>query len=225
LENTIIKLKKILIENLKKIAFKYLKLGKPNYLYCVEPAQLAAIVNELSRLKDIKANIAEIGVARGLTTRFICEHIVNEEMQKNLKFFAIDTFDSFTDEDLDFEVKNRGKILNDLKGFEYNDFNVWKKNFEKFPFLEAIQSDCSIVDYDRLGPLKLTFLDVDLYVPTLTTLEKVYKATISGGVILVDDVRENHTYDGAFDAYNKFCDKNKLPKKVIGNKCGLIVKP
>ena len=40
---------------------------------------------------------------------------------------------------------------------------------------------------------KANFSDVDLYVPTLTTLEKVYKATISGGVILVDDVRENHT--------------------------------
>jgi hypothetical protein len=215
---------KTLIEFAKKIAFKHTRLGAPRYPYNVEPIQLATLVMELERVKNFTGNIVEIGVARGMTTRFLSQHIVNQELDKTLTYYAIDTFDSFTGDDLKYEVEQRGKSLFELKGFEYNDYKTWQKNFDEFPFVRAIKSDCATYDYKNIMPIKLTFLDVDLYLPTKKVLPKIYEATISGGVILVDDVLNNTTYDGAYQAFMEFCEEQKLPATVIGNKCGYIQK-
>lgn len=80
-------------------------------------------------------------------------------------------------------------------------------------------------DYNSIAPLKLCFLDVDLYLPTQKTLPKLYAATVSGGAILVDDVMDNHVYDGAYHAYMEFCQELGVEPKTIGNKCGVIYKP
>ena len=213
---------KPLKELLKQIAFKYLKLGAPNYLYNVEPIQLAKIISELIRLDSTEGNILEVGVARGMTTRFICEHLTNTKFEGI--YYAIDTFESFTDSDLEYEVSNRKKDLAQLKGFQYNDVNVWKSHFRDFSFLKAVKSDCGKLDYKEFKPIKLTFLDVDLYLPTLKTLKKIYNCTCEGGVILVDDCMDNTIYDGAFQAYMEFCAEKGIEPNIIGNKCGIIYK-
>lgn len=215
---------KTIQETAKAFAFKYTNLGVPTYRYNIEPIQLATLINEIERLKNIKGNIVEIGVARGLTTRLLCQHIVNQKLDSSLILYAVDTFNSFTDEDLEYEVQKRGKLLPELKAFGYNDFEIWKKNFKQYSFVQAIQSDCSVVDYSKLSPIKLAFLDVDLYLPTKKTLLKLYDALVEGGVILVDDVLANNKYDGAYQAYMEFCDEHKIQPQVIGNKCGLIYK-
>jgi hypothetical protein len=215
---------KPLKETLKAIAFRYTRLGVPTYPYCIEPIQLATLINEFERVKHLKGNIVEIGVARGLTTRFMAEHIKNQKLADSLEYFAIDTFDSFTASDLDYEVKNRGKNLQELRGFEYNDFEVWKKNFVAFPFVKAIQSDCSVFDYASIAPLKLVFLDVDLYLPIQKTLPKIFEVLVPGGAIVVDDILNNTTYDGAYQAYMEFCASHSILPKVIGNRCGIIYK-
>lgn len=216
---------KPLREAAKSFAFKYTRFGSPKYPYNVEPMQLALLVNEIERLRGVAGNLVEIGVARGMTTRFICEHIVAEKMGGTLSLFAIDTFDSFTKADLDFEVETRGKSLRDLTGFTYNDFDVWKKNFSEFPFVTAIRADCSEVDYGKIGPIKLAFLDVDLYLPIKKTLPRLYDALAAGGSIVVDDVADGNVYDGAFQAYMEFCEANKHLPNIVGNKCGVIRKP
>lgn len=214
---------KIVKELIKKIAFRYLKLGKPSYPFNVEPIQLATLVSELERLDTKEGNILEVGVARGMTTRFLVEHLSNNtNFQGN--YYAVDTFESFTDEDLNFEVSQRGKQLGELKGFDYNDVDVWHSNFSEFPFVVAIKSDCSALDYSELKPIKLTFLDVDLYLPTLKALHKIYDQTVEGGVIMVDDCMNNTVYDGAYQAYMEFCAEKGIEPKIIGNKCGVIHK-
>jgi len=214
-----------LTEAAKTIAFRHTKLGVPTYPYPnVEPIELATLVTEIERLKQVEGNIVEIGVARGMTTRFLCEHIVKQNLQGTLTLYAIDTFASFTNQDLEFEVKKRGKALSELKAFGYNDFEVWKRNFAAYPFVKAIQSDCAAFDYARVTPVKVAFLDVDLYVPTKRTLPKLYEALVQGGVILVDDVRDNHVYDGAYQAYVEFCRELGVAPRIIGSKCGVIYK-
>lgn len=208
----------------KAIAFRYTKLGVPRYPYNLEPIQLAQLVMELERVRPLQGSFVEIGVARGLTTRFLCEHIRVQRPPHAIDYYALDTFSSFTDEDLNYEVEKRGKELPALRGFEYNDYAVWKRNFAEFPFLKAIQSDCSTFDYSRIAPIKLAFLDVDLYLPTQKTLPRIYDALIPGGAILVDDVLDNQVYDGACQAYMEFCLARGLQPKVVGNKCGIIYK-
>ncbi len=209
---------------LKKSAFRYTKLGMPQYPYLVEPIQLATLVLEIDRLKDTPGSIAEIGVARGMTTRFICEHLVSSRYT-NQALYAIDTFASFRDSDIDHEVAHRGKRKVDLQGhFGYNDFEVWKRHFARFPFVKAIQGDCVTVDYAAIAPIKLVFLDVDLYLPTRRALPIIYEHLCDEGVILVDDVLTGSAYDGAFQAYMEFCDELKISPHILGNKCGLIRK-
>jgi hypothetical protein len=218
-------LTKPLKEALKAFAFRYTRLGVPTYPYCIEPIQLATLINEFERVKELKGDIVEIGVARGLTTRFMAEHIKNQNLATSLTYYAIDTFESFTASDLDYEVKNRGKNLQELRGFEYNDYDVWKKNFTSFSFVKAIKADCSDFDYASIAPLKLVFLDVDLYLPIQKTLPKLFEALVPGGAIVVDDILNNTTYDGAYQAYMEFCAKSNITPQVIGNRCGIIHKP
>lgn len=214
-----------MIKKVKLFAYKNTSLRPPpEYPYMVEPTQLASLINELERLRSVKGNVVEIGVFRGMTTRFICEYLAGQRMA-DTTYFAIDTFDSFTDQDIDFEVKQRGKKVSEINSFAINDFEVWSRNFSKFPFVKAIQSDCSTVDYARLSPIKLAFLDVDLYLPTKKTLPKIYGALAGEGVILVDDVMDHGMWDGAYQAYMEFCAEMNIEPEVIGNKCGVIRKP
>jgi macrocin-O-methyltransferase TylF-like protien len=211
-------------EAVKSFAFRYTSLGAPTYRYNIEPIQLALLVNECERLKSSAGNIVEIGVARGLTTRFLCEHITSQGLEKTLTLYAIDTFDSFTRVDLEFEVKERGKSLAELEGFSYNDLEVWRKNFARYPFVKAVKADCSSVDYGAIAPIKIALLDVDLYLPTKKTLPKLYASMIEGGVILVDDILDKSVYDGAYQAYMEFCADLGITPHVVGNKCGVIYK-
>lgn len=211
-------------EAAKSFTFKYTKLGAPKYPYNIEPMQLATMISELDRLKEVKGNIVEIGVARGMTTRFLAEHIVNQNLQESMMLFAIDTFESFVKKDLEYEVKHRGKSMSELKGFSYNDYKTWQKNFIEFPFIKALKADCSSFDYDKVAPVKLALLDVDLYIPIKNALSKLFDVTVKGGIILVDDVKNNSIYDGAYQAYMEFCKNHSIKPIIIGTKCGVIYK-
>ena len=216
---------KSLKETTKAFVFKHTKFAAPSYRYNIEPIQLTYLINEIEKFKDVKGSVIEIGVARGLTTRFLCEHIRKQKIEDTTTLYAIDTFDSFTQADLDFEVRERGKAMAELTAFGYNDFAVWSKNFADFPFVIPVKADCSAVDYSALSPIKLVFLDVDLYLPTKNTLPKLFDALISGGAIVCDDVLNNNVYDGAYQAYMEFCEERGFKPEIIGNKCGVIRKP
>jgi SAM-dependent methyltransferase len=183
-------LKKLFIEKLKLFVFRYTVFGKPKYNLKIEPIQVTQLVNEIEKLKLVKASILEVGVAQGITTRFLAEHISSQKIEENNQYFALDTFSSFTNSDTNYEIKNRGKNKYEIKGFEYNDFKTWKKNFQNYNFIHPIKMDCKKFDYNSIAPIKITLLDVDFYVPTKIALEKIYNVTIPGGVIIVDDVKQ-----------------------------------
>jgi O-methyltransferase len=207
----------------KKIAFRYTRLGAPEYPYIVEPIQLATLVNELDRVRDIPGSVLEVGVGRGMTTRFICEHLVASGRQWE-KYYGIDTFDSFQRRDVDFEISHRGKSPDEIWGFGYVDFDAWKRNFQEFKFLTAYKADCSTFDYSIVSPIKLAFIDVDLYLATRSALRQIYERLSDGGVIMIDDVMQPSRWDGAYQAYSEFCSEYGLPFQLIGNKMGIIRK-
>ncbi len=211
-------------EFLKKIAFRYLpSLAAPRYPYGLDPAQLAFLVGALTERAETGGCVVEIGVARGMTTRFLAEHMVRQGIRK--QYHAIDTFSSFTSDDLAYEVRNRGKTATDLVGFAYNDFEVWRRNFRGFEFIEAHRTDCKDFEFSRIAPISVALLDVDLYLPTSKTLPPLYDALEPGGVILVDDVKRNSSWDGAHQAYMEFCAARDQPPELIGTKGGVLRRP
>jgi predicted O-methyltransferase YrrM len=208
----------------KKLIFRHTPFGAPTYPYTSDPIELALLVMEMERLRTDSGVILEVGVARGMTTRFLAEH---SRRSTNDKIIALDTFASFTKRDLDYEIKYRGKRAAEMIGFGYNDFARWKRNFgDLLSIVTPIQADCAEFDYSTLGPIKLAYLDVDLYLPTKAALPKIFDGLISGGVVFVDDVASsNGGYDGAYQAYMEFCDSHNMSPKIHGGKCGEIRKP
>lgn len=206
----------------KKLIFRYTPFGAPTYPYTSDPIELALLVMEMERLRDVSGVVLEVGVARGMTTRFLAEHARRSTQDR---IVAVDTFSSFTKRDLDHEMQHRGKTAKELSGFAYNDFEKWKHNFRHLSsIVSPIQADCAEFDYSALGPIKLAYLDVDLYLPTKAALPRIYEALVPGGVIFVDDVAaSNGGYDGAYQAYMEFCNSRNIAPKIHG-KCGEIRK-
>ena len=211
-------------EFLKKIIFRFTNLANPKYDYNIEPAQLLELLTSIDNFasKNQKSSIVEIGVARGMTTRFLSEHISLKNY--NVDYYCIDTFSSFTDKDLNFEVTKRGKAAKELLGFSYNDYTKWKLNFKKFSFIKPIEHDCSTFDFSTIAPINLCFLDVDLYLPTKNTLNNIWPHMAENSTIIVDDVVDNNQWDGAYQAFMEFVNENKLNYYLVGNKCGVIQK-
>ena len=209
---------------IKLLVYRCFNISSPKYPYMIEPSQLALLVNELDKLKDSESSVIEIGTFRGMTTRFLCEHITRQNLN-SISYWAIDTFNSFTKEDVDFEVIERGKKRSSISsGFIVNDFDIFKKNFKDYPFLNVIKDNCTEVNYEAMKPIKLVFLDVDLYLPTIKVLRRVFSLLEEGGIIIVDDVIENNTWDGAYQAYMEFCEELNITPEIVGNKCGIIRK-
>ena len=161
----------MLKQYLKRLVFKHTSFGKPRYNFGVEPIQLTTIINAIEKVASKKSsfNLFEIGVARGLTTRFIAEHIRNQHY--NCDYYCINTF-------------------------SYN-FN---------------QHSC----------IDIVFLDVDLYIPTQHVLSAISDLVQTGSTIIVDDVKDNNSWDGAYQAFMEHVNTHDLPYSIIRNKCGVI---
>jgi hypothetical protein len=89
-------LRRILAQSLKQVAFRHTSLGVPKYPFNIEPLQLATLVFEIDRPRDTIGAIVEVGVARGMTTRFISEHLPSERDARIRGLYAIDTFPIFS---------------------------------------------------------------------------------------------------------------------------------
>lgn len=207
----------------KKIVFRYTSMGVPKYPYNIEPIQLAEIVKGIDftlKNNSIKGSLVEIGVARGLTSRFIVEHCLNNGYSND--FYCLDTFSSFTENDIVYEVDKRGKSRSELVGFAYNSFEIWKRNFSKYNFVKPIKCDASSFDFSKISPISFCFLDVDLYLPTKNVLKNIFPYLNTSAIVIVDDVMDNNCWDGAYQAFMEFTEENDLSYEIVGNKCGVI---
>lgn len=209
----------------KKVAFRYLGLGKPDYPYMLDPIQLSFLItkiDELFQTYERPLKIYEIGVARGMTTAFLAQHIMAENLPHQI--ICIDTFGGFTSSHLDFEITKRNKAKNELLGFAYNDYETWKKNFEKINCVKAIKCDAASYKPTKKSNVDIVLSDVDLYLPTLAILNNFYPCLSESGVMLVDDVKSESCWDGAHEAYHEFCDQTGLKPELLGRKSGIVRK-
>jgi hypothetical protein len=164
--------------------------------------------------------VLEAGVARGMTTRFMLQALTL--LNKPNPFYALDTFAGFVPEHLDHEEQQRGKKASEMTVFEYNDFDVWSQNFAEFPQLSAVQCDIGTFDFSGIGPIFVFLLDVDLYVPTKAALQNVVPHMAPGGAIFLDDILDQHRWDGAFQAFTEFTAETGLRNERVGQKSGAI---
>jgi O-methyltransferase len=221
------------LQHLKRVAFRWpglRELSRPRYPYNIEPLQLSWLCEAIEKTKTNPTRtaspgcIVEVGVARGMTTVFLLEHMKNIG---DLRIYVcIDTFSGFVDEDVEYEVKMRGKIRNHYRGWGWNQRDIFDNNIDKCGFrnIRVIQADARTFDWSSIPPIDVMLLDVDLYLPTKAVLEHSYSRWSPHARVMLDDCAEGGNYDGAHQAYIEFCAAKGWRTLIVGNKGGIIIK-
>jgi SAM-dependent methyltransferase len=203
------------------------------YSFMFSSRQLKFLLDSLDETKSIDGCVLEVGCAHGATTIFLYEYLRDSGVSK--PYYCIDTFSGFTDSDIEYENRNRGKQYNYTSAFKNNSVERFKRNLRqrKIDDVHVIQADINRFDITTIPPISFCLLDVDLYQPVLAGLEKILPHVNAGGTIVIDDcwVDDEHfyksipdMYDGALEAYREFVSKNQLPVTLVEKKLGVIRK-
>ncbi|EPZ6340055.1 TylF/MycF/NovP-related O-methyltransferase [Campylobacter jejuni] len=166
--------------------------------------------------KDIKGAVAEFGVWRGETARYINEYF------KDDIFYLLDTFEGFNEKDI---KKETGLA----KQANTNDFSDTSLEFVKnlMPYLTQCRFikgyfPESAIQISKDEKFKLVNIDVDLYQPILEGLKYFYPKLVKNGVILVHDYFHPY-YTGTKQAVDEFCKEMKLQALPIGDAFSVMI--
>lgn len=161
---------------------------------------------QVERLKKdyIQGAFAELGVYKGETARMI--HL----MDPSRKFYLFDTFEGFTEKDLQRENRES----ENLKSVDFSDTNVslvinFIEGTENIKVIPGYFPDTTVQLPDE--KYALVHLDADLYLPTLEGLKYFYPRLSKGGVIIVHDY--NHTWEGVRKAVDEFA--SIIPEQIM----------
>jgi O-methyltransferase len=194
------------------------------YDYMFSPNQLIFLTQCLTETRDVPGCCAEIGCAYGRTTAFLRKFMDENGISKD--YYALDTFAGFVPEHLDYEADRRDKdrsvdlwFVNNKK--RWFDHSLKVSNVHS---VTSIECDAATFDFDSIGPISFALLDVDLYLPMVSILPKLYGNMSKGGMILVDDCAPHAHWDGALAAYDEFVSANGIERKIVLDKIGVITK-
>ena len=184
-----------------------------NYFDYVRLATLELISDEI-RKKNLKGNVAELGVYKGKFARYI--NLYFEER----KLYLFDTFQGFDERDIHTEKKEG--------------FSSGSQNFAD----TSVESVLSLMPYpDKCIPVKGFFpksaagikdeyvfvsLDADLYEPIYEGLNFFYPSLVKGGYIFVHDFN-NDNYPGTRQAVERFCAENNISFVPIPDSAGSAI--
>ena len=200
----------------------------PRYSYNFTPTQLIFLCNCIEETRNVDGSIAEIGCSNGRSTIFLNKFMSSQSIEK--KYYAVDTFSGFVEEDVEYEIENRDKCDKNKK--LYKQFRVNKKKWfdgtlkqNKINRVESIQADVNNYDLTMLGPFSFVLLDVDLYRPIKKALKELYQVLTPGGIIVVDDCDADDVIcDGADQAYKEFMDNLNESAQIVHGKLGVVRK-
>ncbi len=198
---------------------------RPRYPYWVTPGTLSQMVQLIDQPSTRSGAVVEVGVARGITSVFLLEHLRTTEDPRPL--VMIDTFSGFTKKDVNHEVQRRGVRKRDLSDFSYGSANAVADSLDRLGYrnYRILEEDCTVTDWSAIGPIAALLLDVDLYRPTLTVLEGAWPHLLPEGGIVVDDCVTPHWADGSMEAYAEFIKASCLPFTRVGGKAAMVRKP
>ncbi len=195
------------------------------YRYNFTPAQLCFLCECVTRTASLPGPIVEVGCYAGDTTVFLNKHMESCGIRK--RYYCIDTFSGFTREDIEHEVSARDKkdAPFDL-GFRDNSKRWFDETMllNRIDHVRSIQADVNAFDFAGIDDISFCLIDVDLYRPVRSALERVYDRVPKGGIIIVDDCISAHLFDGAFQAYAEFVAARNIDRHIISGKLGVIEK-
>lgn len=194
------------------------------YPFQFSPRQLIFLTECVERVAEIEGCCAEIGCNRGYTSAFLSRFMEESGIRKN--YYAVDTFSGFIPEHVDYEVGRRGKSES-IRHKMADNKKAW---FDRsmavtgIEGLKSVEADAATFDYSTIAPIAFCLLDVDLYLPIVAALPRIYENLTPGGIIVVDDCAPDQAWDGALQAYGEFVESMHLPQDVRCGKLGLVEK-
>lgn len=131
-------------------------------------------------------NVAEVGVYKGGTSFFLCE-LLRKLHAGHARFYSIDTFEGHSAIDLPRGVEG----LHSPKQFEKTSLEEVSRLLSEFPFATVVKGriqECAKgIESDRFH---FVHLDVDIYEPTLFSLNFFLPRMMPGGIVCVDDYKK-----------------------------------
>jgi O-methyltransferase len=169
---------------------------------------------------NISGDIAECGVYRGESSFLMLK--ANENTDKRL--YGFDSFEGLSKPDRNDKVNNDYTFKwkeNDLsisKDIAFNNLNKFENRFELYK--GWIPSRFNQVEKNRFS---IVHIDVDLFQPTLDSIEFFWKRLNIGGVIICDDYGFE-TCPGARKAMDEFFTKRDMSVIHLTTGQGLVFK-
>ncbi len=184
-----------------------------NYFDYVRLASLELVSKEINS-KNLKGNVAELGVYKGKFARYINLYF------KERKLYLFDTFEGFDDRDVHVEKK---------EGFSSGSQNFEDTSIESVLNRMPHKENCIPVKGffpESASNLHDEFvfvsLDADLYEPIYEGLKFFYPLLVPGGYIFIHDFN-NDNYPGTRKAVERFCIENNISFVPIPDSAGSAI--
>tara|TARA_Y100001970_G_C14117405_1_gene794391 strand:- start:134 stop:853 length:720 start_codon:yes stop_codon:yes gene_type:complete len=136
----------------------------------------------------LNGDVLECGVLRGFSAYLINTLEKKITRNHNNNFYLIDSFEGFDDFNPEDSVID-GNIHQHKKGDLSANFEEVQKIFENIPNVNLLKGWIPDIfdSLDENNQYRFVHIDVDLYKPTLSSLNYIYDKVIKGGVIITDD--------------------------------------
>ena len=167
-------------------------------------------------VKNIPGDFVECGVYRGASASFIANAIVDNGLDSDLYLFDSFCGLSEPDKEKDGEFWVSGDMAIPIRTVQ--------DNLKQFPFIKIFEGWIP-ERFEEVEDLSVRFLhlDVDLYAPTLESLEYFFERMPTNGVVLCDDYGFV-TCNGAREAMDEFFTGRKEEVVHLSSGQGFVVK-
>lgn len=177
---------------MKKVLKLLIKKSFSSFLYKYKPIGLSAgkLYNYLDALKKtnhLNGAVVEIGCNLCGTSALGAEML--RKLKSSRTYYAIDTFGGFVKEQFEFDKQFNSRLGKEY-AFSSNSIGLARKilKLHNASEVKLIQSDIVKFDINQLSEnISMALLDVDLYQPIKSALQKIYPRLETDGIILVDD--------------------------------------
>jgi len=197
--------------------------------FCVDypfeylPTNLMHLADLLTSVADVSGNIVEVGALRGATTIWLNK--VMNAAGNDGHYYAIDTFSGFVESHVLHEAQQRAKDGDRIRSHFLANSQKWFDKSMQLNGIDRVTSICgdaATLDYTSMGQLSFVLVDVDIYIPVLESLKRITPLMSKGGIIVVDDCKDNHLWDGAYQAYREHVASLGQSPEIINDKLGII---
>ena len=163
-------------------------------------------------IKDKSGDILEVGVFRGFSGLFLEKlDMIHDKNTTRSKIFLIDSFEGLS------EI-NEEDYVSENKAFQHKEGH-FRVNYEDVKKLFHDKNNVQLIKgwipevfekLDEKNLYKFVHIDVDLYKPTITTLNYIFDKVVKGGIIITDDF-DSREFPGNRKAWQEFfTNKNIL---------------